>query len=100
MIKELMESFNIHAAALTRFLVFDPNTLEVQTGLDDEDNFLESVEADLGIDQGWIADMEGTVGVPLDLSRYLEELPRTLSDCPDNIDNNNNSGPSRRTNFS
>ena len=63
MIKKLMESFNIDASALSEFSVFDPNTLEVQTGLDDKDNFLECVEADLGINQGWIA----TVGVPVDI---------------------------------
>ncbi len=35
MIKKLMESFNIDSAAFSGFSVFDPNTLEVQSGLDD-----------------------------------------------------------------
>jgi hypothetical protein len=52
MVQKLMESFDIDSALLARYSVFDPLTLEVQTGLDDKDDQLESVEVDLGIDQG------------------------------------------------
>jgi hypothetical protein len=100
MITKLMESFTIDAAALAEFLVFDPATLEIQTGLDDKDDFLESVEADLGIDQGWTADTEGIVGVQVDVSGYREALARTLRDRPDDINNDNKNRTSRRTNFS
>jgi hypothetical protein len=62
MVQKLMESFDTHSAHLARFSVFDPVTLEVQTGFGDDDELLEGVERDLGINQGWLADQENEDG--------------------------------------
>jgi hypothetical protein len=55
-VQTLMESFDTEAALIAQFLTFDVNTLEVRTTFADEDDYLESMEADLGINQGWVAD--------------------------------------------
>jgi hypothetical protein len=52
MVQKLMESFDTNSVHLARFSVFDPVTLEVQTGFGDNDELLEGVERDLGINQG------------------------------------------------
>jgi hypothetical protein len=55
MVQSLMESFDTNAALLTWFSKFDVNTLEVKTSFCDQYEYLESMEAELGIDQGWAA---------------------------------------------
>jgi hypothetical protein len=52
MVRKLMESFDVDAALLPRFSEFDPATLMVTATLGDVDEQLNSVEANLGIDQG------------------------------------------------
>jgi hypothetical protein len=56
MVQTLMESFDTNAALLARFSKFDVNTLKVMMSFGDEDEYLKSMEADLGINQGWAAD--------------------------------------------
>ena len=51
MIKKLMESFDIAAALLVHFLVFNVSTLTVQTEFGDVDERLDSIESDLGRDR-------------------------------------------------
>jgi hypothetical protein len=58
MVKKLMESFDIDAALLAQFSVFDPVTLTVKTTFGDVDEQLDWVEEDLGINQGWNANSE------------------------------------------
>ena len=50
-VQALMESFSIEAAYLASYSSFDPTTLTVNTEYADDDELLEGVEADLGIDQ-------------------------------------------------
>jgi hypothetical protein len=59
MVHKLMGGFDVDAALLVRFSEFDPATLTVRTTFGNVDEQLENVEADLGIDQGWNADLEG-----------------------------------------
>jgi hypothetical protein len=101
MVRKLMESFDIDSALLARYSVLDPLSLEVQTGLDDKDDQLESVKADLGIDQGWQADLKQDAGATVDVvgNREAEALAMTLRDRPDDIDNTDHSGPSCRSGF-
>ncbi len=63
---------------------------------------MESVEADLGIDQGWQADLKQDAGVTVDVVGYrqAEALAMTLRNRPDDIDNPDHSGPSCRSGFS
>jgi hypothetical protein len=51
-VQSLMESFDTQQALLSQFLTFNPDTLEVDCEFGDVDDQLESMEADLGIDQG------------------------------------------------
>jgi hypothetical protein len=48
----LMESFNTNQAIFSQFLTFDPDTLTVEAKFGNTDKQLESMESDLGIDQG------------------------------------------------
>jgi hypothetical protein len=52
MVQTLMESFDTNTALLAQFSKFDVNTLKVRTSFGDEDEYLESMEADLRINQG------------------------------------------------
>jgi hypothetical protein len=99
MVKKLMESFDIDAALLARFSVFDPVTLTVKTTFGDVDKQLEWVEEDLGINQGWNADSELGDDSRVDLIGHREALAMTLRDWVNDVDDANCSGPSRRTNF-
>jgi hypothetical protein len=42
----------------SQYSTFNPNTLTVEAEFGNTDKQLESMESDLGIDQGWLADME------------------------------------------
>ncbi len=80
MVRKLMESFDIDAALLAQFSEFDPLTLTITTAFGDVDEQLESIEADLGIDQGWNTDSEGNEGNKFDLAGHREALAMTLRD--------------------
>ncbi len=56
MVQTLMESFSIGATYLASYSTFDPITLTVDTAYANDNQLLEGVEADLGIEQGWEAD--------------------------------------------
>ncbi len=80
MVRKLMESFDIDAALLAQFFEFDPLMLTVTTTFGDVDEQLESLEANLGIDQGWNADSKGKEGNKFDLVGHCEALAMTLQD--------------------
>ncbi len=79
-VRKLMESFKIDAALLARFLEFDPLTLTITTAFRDVDEQLESVEANLGINQGWNADSKGNKRNKFDLVGHCKALAMTLRD--------------------
>jgi hypothetical protein len=58
MVRKLRKSFDINTALLAQFSEFDPVTLIVKTTFGHVDEQLEWAEEDLGINQGWNADME------------------------------------------
>ena len=87
-------------ALLARFLVFDIPMLTVETEYGETDNQLESMEAVLGIDQGWAADLEDNHGVQVDVVGHQEALAVTLRDGVEDIEDADCSGPSRRSDFS
>ncbi len=94
-----MESFDIDAALLARFSEFDPLTLTVMTTFGDIDDQLESIEANLGINQGWNVDSEGNKGNKFDLVGHCKALAMTLRDQVEDVDDVACSGPSRRSDF-
>jgi hypothetical protein len=68
MVQKLMESFDINTALLARFSDFDPITFTVQTTFSDVGKQLDnSIKANLGINQGWTADLEDTDGDRVDV---------------------------------
>jgi hypothetical protein len=73
-----MESFDVNAALLAQFSELDSTTLTVTTTFGDVDKQLESLEADLGIDQGWYADLEGDNSNKVDLISHQEALAMIL----------------------
>jgi hypothetical protein len=98
-VKSLMESFATDAALLARFSTFDTDTLEVKTQFGDVEEYLEGMETDLGIDQGWAANNDDT-NIRFSLEGAQEALHQTLHDQPDDIDNALCDGLSRQSNFS
>jgi hypothetical protein len=79
MVQTLMESIDTEAALIAQFLTFDVNTLEVRTTFVDEDDYLESMEADLSINQGWAADDDNFDKSPkITLEGAHEALQQTL----------------------
>jgi hypothetical protein len=96
----LMESFDTNQAIFSQYSTFNPDTLTIEAEFGDTDEQLESMESDLGIDQGWLADMEESAGGRLVVVGHQEALEKTLWDRIDNVDNTGCSGASRRTNFS
>jgi hypothetical protein len=99
MVQKLMDSFDVAAALLTHFSEFDPITIIVQTTLGDVDEHLEGVKANLGIDQGWTADLEEKDRDRVDMVGHRKALAMTLRDCIKDGDNTACSGPSRRLDF-
>ncbi len=87
-----MESFDIDAALLAQFSEFDPLMLTVTTTFG-------SIEANLGIDQGWNADSKGNKGNKFNLVGHCEALAMTLRDQVEDVDNAARSGPFRRFDF-
>jgi hypothetical protein len=88
-----MESFSIEAACLASYSTCDPITLTVNTAYADDNQLLEGVEADLGIDQGWEADKEEIGGVAVNVVGHREALAMSLRDRID-INDTDCSGPS------
>jgi hypothetical protein len=68
-------------------------------GFGNKDKLLEGVEADLGINQRWRADLENDNVAMVDVVGYPEALAMTLHDPPDDI-NNDHCGPSCCSTFS
>ncbi len=100
MVQTLMESFNTEAALIAQFLTFDVNTLEVRTTFADEDDYLESKEADLGINLGCAADDQDFDKSPqITLKGAHEALQQTLQDHPDDLENSYRDGLSRQSDF-
>ncbi len=95
MVRKLIESFDINAALLARFSEFDSTTLTVTTTFGDVNEQLESIKADLGIDQGWYTNLEGDNGNKVDLNDHWEALAMTLQDRVKDVDDAVRSDPSR-----
>jgi hypothetical protein len=100
MVIKLMESFDTDAAKLAGLSKFDPSTLTVHTRYGDVDEQLDGVEAELGIDQGWAADLEEDGTSRIDVVGHREALAQTLCNRVEDIDNADRSGSSCRTDFS
>ncbi len=99
--QKLMESFNVDKALLVWFTEFDPATLTLKTGLGDIDEQLECVKINLGINQGWYADLEDKeTGNCVDVVSHHKALEMTLRDQIEDVDNADHSGPSLRSDFS
>jgi hypothetical protein len=67
MVRKLMESFDVNAALLACFSEFNSTTITVRTTFGDSGEQLDSVEANLGIDQGWEANSEVFGGPRVDV---------------------------------
>ncbi len=74
MAQKLMESFDTNSAHLVRFSVFNPVTLVVQTGFGDDNELLEGVKRDLGINQRWLVDQENKDGTTVDVVGHCKAL--------------------------
>jgi hypothetical protein len=74
--------------------------LTIHTRYGDVDEQLNGVEAKLGIDQGWAADLEEDGTSRIDVVGHREALAQTLCNRVEDIDDADCSGPSRRTDFS
>ncbi len=55
-VQSLMESFDTQQALLSKFSTFDLVTLEVKCEFANVNDQLEGIEANLGINQGWVVD--------------------------------------------
>jgi hypothetical protein len=98
-VQSLMESFDTQQALFSRYSTFDPATLVVDTEFGETDEQLESMEADLGIDQGWEVDREVSDGHGFVVDGYQAAMEKTLRDRIEDIDDANRSGPSWRSDF-
>jgi hypothetical protein len=98
-VQSLIESFNTNQAIFSQYSTFDPDTLTVEAEFGDTDKQLESMESDLGIDQGWLADMEEGKGGQLAVVGHQEALEKTLRDRIEDVDDAACSGASRRSTF-
>ena len=59
-------------------MVFDASTLTVQTKFGDVDERLDSIELDLGIDQGWTAESEIAAKMRVNMVGHRKALAMTL----------------------
>jgi hypothetical protein len=73
-----MESFDTQQALLSNFSSFDPVTLEVDCEFGDVNYQLKGIEADLGIDQGWVADNKDCHGQCFAVEAYQQALENML----------------------
>jgi hypothetical protein len=100
MVKKLMESFNTDAAKHAGLSRFDAATMTIHTQFGDVDKQLDGVKADLGIDQGWQADLEVDGTIRVNVVGHREALSQILLDRVEDVNNADRSRPSRRTDFS
>ncbi len=99
MVQKPMESFDVNATLLARFSEFDPITLKVKTTFGDIDKQLNSAKANLGIDQGWNANLEDVDGDRADVVSHRKALATTLRDRIKDVDDPTHSGPSCHSDF-
>ncbi len=101
-VQSLMESFDFDTqqALFSRYSTFDLATLVVDTEFGETDEQLESMEADLGIDQGWEVDREVSDGRGFAVDGYQAAMEKTTQDHIEDIDDANRRGPSWRSDFS
>jgi hypothetical protein len=99
-VQSLMESFDTQQALFSRFSTFEPVTLVIDTEFGEMDEQLESMEANLGIDQGWDVDREVSNGRGFTVNGYQVAMEKSLRDRIKDINDANRSGPSRRSDFS
>jgi hypothetical protein len=97
MVQKLMESFDVNAALLACFSDFDLITFTVQTTFGDVNEQLDSIKADLGINQGWTADLEVTDRDRVDVVGHRKALAMTLRDHIKDMDDAACSGSSRQS---
>jgi hypothetical protein len=100
MVCKLTESFEGDAALLARFSEFDPATLTVMTTFGDVDKQLDRVEANLGIDLGWNADLEGKDSNRVNVVGHLKTLAMTLCNRIEDVGDAAHSAPSCQSVFS
>jgi hypothetical protein len=101
MVQKLMESFDVDEVLLVRLTEFDPATLTLKTRFGDIDKQLERIKTNLGIDQGWYADLKDKeTGTRVDVVGHRKALEMTLYNQIEDVDNADNSGPSQRSDFS
>jgi hypothetical protein len=101
MVLKLMDFFDVDEALLVRFTEFNPATLTLRTGLGDVDKQLERVKTNLGINQGWYADLEDKeTGYRVDVVGHRKALKMTLCNQIEDVDDADRSGPSQRSDFS
>ncbi len=99
MVQKLMESFDIDAALLACSSKFDPIALTVNMTFFDINKQLDSVKANLEIDQGWTADLEDKDGDRVEVVGHRKVLAMTLRDRIEDVDNAACSGPSHHLDF-
>jgi hypothetical protein len=99
-VQSLMESFDTQQALFSRYSTFNPATLAVNTEFGEMDEQLESMEADLGIDQGWEVDREVSDGRGFVVDGYQAAMEKTLRDHIEDINDADRSGLPRRSDFS
>jgi hypothetical protein len=99
-VQSLIKSFDTQQALFSRYSTFDPATLVVVTEFGEMDEQLESMEADLGIDQGWEVDREASNGRGFSVNGYQAAMEKTLRDPIEDINDADLSSSSRRSDFS
>ncbi len=95
-----MESFDTQQALFSRYSTLDPATLVVDTEFREMDEQLESMEANLGIDQGWDVDREVGNGHGFAVEGYQAAMEKMWQDRIEDINDANRSGLSWRSDFS
>ena len=99
MVCKLMESFDVNAALLAWLSEFDSATLTVMTTFGDPDKQLDRVDADLGIDEGWEANLEVFGDARVGVVGHQEAFIMTLQDHVKDDDDAGRSGPSCHSNL-
>ncbi len=96
----IASTFDTQQALFSRYSTFDPATLVVDMEFGELDEKLESMEADVGIDQGWDVVREVSNGRGFAVEGYQAAMEKTLQDRIEDIDDANRSGQSWRSDFS
>jgi hypothetical protein len=100
MVQKLTESFDVDAGLLVRFSKFNLITLIVLTTFGEVNEQLENIKANLGINQGWNADLEEDAGTRVDVVLHQEALTMTLCNCIEDMEDATRSGSSCQSDFS